>query len=56
MTQLQLAAVIDGDEARISRYESGEHEPRMNTLHLLARALGVPLFSLISEPKKKNTK
>jgi transcriptional regulator with XRE-family HTH domain len=51
MTQLQLAHALGrtGDDAGayISRVESGETEPRVETLQRIAEALGVTLGELV---------
>lgn len=50
LPQDQLGVAIGLDEstssARISRYETGVHEPPIATARLLARELGVPLAFL----------
>ena len=47
LPQERLGVLIGLDEgsasARISRYETGVHEPAVTTAALLARALGLPL-------------
>jgi len=56
MTQLALAHAIGwvGADAgaQISRFESGQREPRISTLVKIAGALGVPLETLIPKTKK----
>lgn len=53
LPQDQLGVAIGLDEstssARISRYETGVHEPPIATARLLARELGVPLPFLYCE-------
>lgn len=55
MTQLALAHAIGwvGADAgaQISRFESGVKEPRISTLVKIARALRVPLDTLIAQGK-----
>lgn len=50
LTQIQLGVMIGLDEgsssARLSRYESGVHEPSTNTAAQIAEALGVPVAYL----------
>ena len=54
MTQLALAHAIGwkGPDAgaQISRFESGDKEPRISTLQRIAFVLGVTLESLLSSP------
>ena len=51
--QDKLGVLIGLDEgcssARISRYESGVHQPPLRTAQLLAKKLGVPLAYLFCE-------
>lgn len=57
ITQLALAHLIgwQGEDAgaHISRYESGQKEPRISTLEKIARSLAVTLESLLAKPAKK---
>lgn len=57
MTQLALAHAIGwtGKDAgaQISRFESGENEPRLSTLQRISVELGVTLESLLKQPAKK---
>ncbi len=39
-TQQQLAAAVGVPRSAITRLESGEHSPRLETLHAVARVLG----------------
>lgn len=53
LSQESLGVSIGLDEScsktRISRYESGMHEPKLPTARLLANSLGVPLTYLYCE-------
>jgi len=55
LSQESLGVSIGLDEScsktRISRYESGMHEPKLPTARLLANSLGVPLTYLYCEKK-----
>ena len=50
LTQIELGVLIGLDEgsssARLSRYESGVHEPSTHTAQRIAAALGIPLAYL----------
>ena len=56
LSQDKLGVLIGLDEhtasARISRYETGAHQPPINTARLLASALGVPLAYLYCEDNR----
>ena len=53
LPQDKLGVLIGLDEgsssARISRYESGKHQPPLKTVQLLAQKLGVPTAYLFCE-------
>ena len=53
LPQDKLGVLIGLDEecssARISRYESGKHQPPLKTVQLLAQRLGVPTAYLFCE-------
>ena len=56
LSQDKLGVLIGLDEhtasARISRYETGAHEPPIKTARLLASVLGVPLAYLYCEDNR----
>lgn len=60
MTQIQLGRVVGVDDertgaSRVSRYETGKHEPDKDTMAKIAEALGLPVayFHATSEPLAK---
>lgn len=60
MTQAQLGGVLGLDDQnsaapRVSRYETGKHEPDGQTLAKIAQALGLPVayFHATSDPLAK---
>jgi transcriptional regulator with XRE-family HTH domain len=49
LTQAELANLAGVSKAAISRYESGDREPRLKHLHAIAKAMGInPLYLLPS--------
>lgn len=50
MTQRAVAAKAGIDSTRMSKYETGEHEPPLKTLLKLSQVLDVPLDFLVREP------
>ena len=56
LSQDRLGVLIGLDEhtasARISRYETGAHEPSIKTARLLASVLGVPLAYLYCDDNR----
>jgi transcriptional regulator with XRE-family HTH domain len=50
LTQRAVAARAGIDSTRMSKYETGEHEPPLKTLLKLSQVLAVPLDSLVREP------
>jgi len=54
VTQKELAKVTGISESSISRYLSGELEPRMDILSNISHALGVTASYLIGEDDKPN--
>jgi DNA-binding XRE family transcriptional regulator len=54
LTQAQVAATVGVGEATLSRWESGDREPRATELKLWARALGLTVDELLGEaaPRK----
>ena len=48
MTQKQLAALVGCDQREISRWECGR-EPGAKMLKRLAKALGVPMETLVAD-------
>lgn len=50
LTQRAVAARAGIDSTRMSKYETGEHEPPLKTLLKLAQVLDAPLDSLVREP------
>lgn len=47
MTQQALANQVGGSRAYIARLEMGRHDPPLNRLRKLARAVGVPVSKLL---------
>lgn len=54
VTQKELAKVTGISESSISRYLSGELEPRMDILSNISRALGTTVSYLVGEDGKPN--
>lgn len=50
MTLAQLAAPLGHDPSVIARYEKGEHDPKIETIIRLARALGIAPGDLFRHP------
>ena len=48
LSQEKLAERVDVDRKTINRIEQGHHAPRIDTLLLIADALGVPLSDLVA--------
>jgi transcriptional regulator with XRE-family HTH domain len=46
-TQADLAKRARVSPGYIARLETGRHDPKLGTLHKLAKALGVPLTALL---------
>ena len=47
MTQQQLADALGISQVSVTRWETGEHEPRVSTLKRIAAVLGCDLRDLI---------
>lgn len=47
MTQQQLADALGISQVSVTRWETGEHEPRVSTLKRIASVLGCNLRDLI---------
>jgi transcriptional regulator with XRE-family HTH domain len=47
MKQRELASLVDLQQGILSKYENGTHPPSARRLWILARALGVPVDSLL---------
>jgi DNA-binding XRE family transcriptional regulator len=52
MTQVALAAATDMQAPNLSRLEAGRHVPTLDVLLRIARALDVPLPTLLSPPPR----
>jgi transcriptional regulator with XRE-family HTH domain len=49
LTQAQVAALVGVGEATVSRWESGDREPRATELKAWARALGLTVDELLAD-------
>lgn len=54
MTQEQLAEQIGTTQKYLSRIEGGNHNLHLNTVVAIARALNIPVDSLIADPRNSN--
>lgn len=52
LTQKELAETAEITVAAISRYESGDREPKAGSLIKIAEAFGVPVSELLGEPRQ----
>lgn len=50
MTQKQLGDLCGVADSAIRKYESGKIEPKLQTIHKLEAALGLPDFYLVCDP------
>lgn len=53
ITQAELAVRMERDRAYVSGLEQGARNPTVKTLGMIARALGVPLYSFFEERTQK---
>ncbi len=53
LSQTKLAEMTGLTQATLSNLESGKHDPHLETLRMLARALGVPPAALLEEDDPK---
>jgi transcriptional regulator with XRE-family HTH domain len=47
LTQADLAKKAGVSPGYVARLETGHHDPKLSTLHKLAKALGVPVGALL---------
>jgi transcriptional regulator with XRE-family HTH domain len=51
MTQSQVAEGVELTTQAISHYETGRTEPSLSTLQKICRFIGVPVETIIKDPK-----